>query len=234
MLGVSIVLVSTLAFARGEKDDDRNFHGDFTTTPLVALAILGQEDSSNTESNVALGLRSGYDFLQGTRGFGIAGSISASYLGILGTERGGREWRVGFAAGPRLGTRHGGRNEVSLRVSTGLDFVNDTYRIDSRGDRARVPRASLIGVPFKIAAVLAVVDVEVGLSPQFFIDSQAGNDEKAPSERAPWDGQGDEFETSSAIGLRVVDRFRVGISQRTRWTSYGVQTFLGLGFAVGF
>lgn len=231
MVGLWMALASTTALADGDGDD--NFVSSFGTTPLIAVAVLGDEGSNDTEGNFALGLRTGYDFLNGTEGFGIAGSVYASYIGILGGNRGGREWRVGLAAGPRLGTRHGSKTELSLRFSTGLDFVNDTYRIDSRGDLSRVPRAWLVGVPFKVRAVFAIVDVELGLAPQFFLDSRAGQDEKAPREREPWDGQGDEFETSSGIGLRVGNRFRIGISQRTRWASYGVQTFLGLGFAVG-
>ncbi len=231
MLGLWVALAAAPAMAGDGKDND--FVSSFGTTPLVAVALLGQEGSNDTEGDLALGLRTGYDFLNGTKGFGIAGSVYASYIGIVGGDRGGREWRVGMAAGPRFGTRHGSATELSLRVSTGLDFVNDTYRIDSRGDLSRVPRAWLVGVPFKVRAVFALVDVELGLAPQFFLDSRAGDDEKAPRERQPWDGQGDEFETSSAVGLRLGKRFRLGLSQRTRWASYGVQTFLGLGFAVG-
>ncbi len=200
-------------------------------TPILGVSTYRPPDSADRPNNLALGATGSFSWTTpGT--LGIAGRARVSYLGLVGADRKGREWRAGVTAGPRLGTKPGKLGELSLTLLTGAEFVNDTYRFESLGDSPRVPQAWLVDVPLRARLVLAIVDAELSIAPSFFLDRQSGPTEVAPEPRASREGLGDELQMTSSLGLRFGSAFRVGLSQRTRWTSYGRLSVFGILFGI--
>jgi len=210
--------------------DDRDGRTRFALTPVVGASSFVPPEGDSRQNLVVGGTGSVSFMTPGT--FSVAGRVRGSYLGLVGQDQRGREWRAGFEAGPRVGTRPGVLGELSLTLLTGAEFVNDTYRFEPLGDEARVPRAWLVDIPFKARVVLAVLDAELGIAPSFFIDRQVGSSDRAPRPRPSREGFADELQMTSSVGLRLGDAFRVGLSHRTRWTGYGRLSVFGVLFGL--
>lgn len=194
----------------------------FRVAPSLALGLHTPLQSPQPiRYNAVVGGVASFTYEKAVNPVGWIGATSIVGNWMIGTSRWGWEARVASVFGPRFGTKPG-EFTVSFAPLLGLEFLVDNYNFYCRP----FGTAFQIGVPIMARLRLAIVVMEGGVVPSWFLYTPG-------RQKVDWNvsdvkGFGDEFEARVGISL-MIKKFRIGVSMRTRFASYGDQTWIGIG-----
>lgn len=206
----------------------------FHLIPYIPVTFYKPSPRENVRVQIGLGLKTFLAFVY-QKPVGFEGDIRAAIKGYPGPRRTGWEFRSGVRIGPRFMTK--GRFQVGFSILSGVEFLGDQYKVDEADLQSvylDTPQAWMVGVPMMGKLSLAIVHLQGGVIPWWFIANN-GNRPAVNWSNPEQDvkGFGDEFEIVGAVTVDVLI-MRITLSASHRVTGYGENTSAGLGLGFGF